>query len=155
MAIVVTGLARPSVTSRPVISVPSASIVPSIESGSSAAAAFRPSRPIAVPDANSFDAAAAAAVALAAMAVDVDDGVAEFGARAGRTTKDLAVEQMPPPIPVPIVSIEAHFLPLGGALDRLGEHRHVGVVVENDGQADTLGDHVTDRNVVECRGWPN
>ena len=99
------------------------------------------------PGGERLDAAVVGAVALAGRAVGLDHHVAELGPGAGRAAVDLAAEDQAAADPGADRQHHRVRLALRGAVEVLGEGRDVGVVVDEDRQADPLADQVADRQV--------
>ena len=138
-----------SVTALPSTVSPAASIARRAPSPGSLSAAALPLAPERRAGGQRLDAAAAGAVALAGRAVGLDHGVAELGAGAGRAAVDLAVEDQAAADPGADRQHHRVVGAAGGAVEVLGQGGDVGVVVDEDGQADPLADQVADRQVVE------
>ena len=144
-----------SVTSAPVIVAPRGQRAPERAVGRLARHAAAPSRADRVPGHERLQAAVVRAAARARRPVGVDDDVAELGRRAARAVDERARRRCsPPPMPVPSVSMIASLRPARRAAAPLGEHRRVGVVVDDDRQPEALGQQVAHaRRRAAAGGW--
>ena len=137
-----------SVTSGPSSSRPSASARPSPELRTLAGDPQRLARERGARR-ERLDAAVVGAVALTRRAVQVDHHVAELGAGADRAAVELAAEDQPAADP----GADRQHDRLAAAARRpgavLGERRQVGVVVDEHRQAEPLGHHVGEHDVLE------
>jgi hypothetical protein len=87
------------------------------------------------------------AVALTGRAVGLDHDVAELGPRPGRAAEDLTAEDQPPTDPGADRQHHRRRFAARRPIAVLGQGSDVAVVVEEDRQADRLGDQVADRQV--------